>query len=110
MTHQRPYLIAYDIRRPKRLRRVHTVAKRYGVAIQYSVFLARLTETRLECLIRELSSEIDGRFDDIRIYPIPTPVEVVLLRDQMIPDGVFLDAEHVQPFLRQALSPEPNIV
>jgi CRISPR-associated protein Cas2 len=108
MTRQRPYLIAYDIRRPKRLRRVHRVAKRYGVPLQYSVFLARLTESRLESLIRELGSEIDVRFDDIRIYPIPAPVEVVILSSQFIPDGIFLDDEHVQPFLRRALAPDPS--
>ena len=108
MSRKRPYLIAYDIRWPQRLRRVHRVVKRYGIPVQYSVFLARLTDARLESLIFELRSEIDVRFDDVRIYPIPTPVEVVLLCEQVMPDGIFLDDEHMQPFLRQAMAPRPR--
>ena len=104
MTRKRPYLVAYDIRWPKRLYRVHKVAKRYGIPIQYSVFWAHLTDSAVEALIGELRAEIDSRFDDIRIYPIPTPAEVVLLGEQVIPDGIYLDVEHMQSFLEAALA------
>ena len=43
---RRCYLVCYDIRDPKRLRRVNKVIKGYGESWQYSVFfcvLARLT-------------------------------------------------------------------
>lgn len=37
------YLLAYDIRDPRRLRRVHKVATAFGTALQYSVFVCDLT-------------------------------------------------------------------
>jgi CRISPR-associated protein Cas2 len=104
MMHKRPYLIAYDIRHPRRLRCVHRVVKRFAIPIQYSVFLGRLSEVRLERLIRELRAEIDERFDDIRIYPIPTPAEVVLLCSQGLPNGIFLDDEQLYPFFQRSFN------
>lgn len=41
------YLLTYDIRHPRRLRRVHGVAKDYGEPLQYSVFVCDLTRIEL---------------------------------------------------------------
>lgn len=100
--------MAYDIRRPKRLRRVHAVLKRYGIPIQYSVFVARLSESALLKLLTELKSVIDSRRDDIRVYPIPTPVEVVALHDPGAPVGVFFEDEYLGEFLTSHRSDMTN--
>ena len=48
------YVISYDVREPKRLRKVAKHLQSYGERIQYSVFRCRLTERDLERLRWEL--------------------------------------------------------
>jgi CRISPR-associated protein Cas2 len=50
------YLLTYDIREPRRLRRVHQVAKDFGDPLQYSVFVCDLTEIELLDLKSEFLS------------------------------------------------------
>jgi len=53
---RRCYLVCYDIRNPKRLRRVHRLMKAYGEPWQYSVFyctLKAIDRVRLETALRE---------------------------------------------------------
>ena len=54
---RRCYLVCYDIRDPKRLRRTHKLMKAYGESWQYSVFyctLKPIDRVRLENDLREL--------------------------------------------------------
>lgn len=44
---RRRFLIAYDIRDPKRLRQVCKVTEKYGDRLQYSVFVCDLNPTEL---------------------------------------------------------------
>lgn len=39
---RRRYVVAYDIREPKRLRQVHAAMKGFGYPLQYSVFICDL--------------------------------------------------------------------
>lgn len=48
------YLVAYDIRDPKRWRKVYKHLKGYGHRIQYSIFRCRLTARQLEKMRFEL--------------------------------------------------------
>ncbi len=66
-----PHVVAYDIADPRRLARVHRALKRWGVPIQYSVFLCPLSAGKRKVLTAELESLIDPAEDDIRIYPLP---------------------------------------
>jgi CRISPR-associated protein Cas2 len=53
---RRCYLVCYDIREPKRLRRTHKLMKAYGEPWQYSVFyctLKAIDRVRLEAALRE---------------------------------------------------------
>jgi CRISPR-associated protein Cas2 len=53
---RRCYLVCYDIRNPKRLRRVHKLMKAYGEPWQYSVFyctLKAIDRVRLETALRD---------------------------------------------------------
>ncbi|MDA4085653.1 CRISPR-associated endonuclease Cas2 [Mycolicibacterium hassiacum] len=62
---RRRYLIAYDIRNPKRLRRVCTIMKDYGVRLQYSVFLCDLSELELIRWRSEIHKAVDLRADSV---------------------------------------------
>jgi CRISPR-associated protein Cas2 len=55
---RRCYLVCYDIRDDKRLRRVHRVCKGYGEPWQYSVFFCVLKDIDRVRLIAELESEM----------------------------------------------------
>lgn len=53
---RRCFLVCYDIREPKRLRRTHNLMKAYGEPWQYSVFyctLKAIDRVRLEAALRE---------------------------------------------------------
>lgn len=54
---RRCYVVCYDIREPKRLRRVHKLMKAFGEAWQYSVFyctLKAIDRVRMENALREI--------------------------------------------------------
>ncbi len=54
---RRCYLVCYDVRDPKRLRRTHKLMKAYGEPWQYSVFYCTLKDidrVRLENELREI--------------------------------------------------------
>jgi CRISPR-associated protein Cas2 len=60
-------LITYDIADPKRLREVFETCKAFGAHLQYSVFLAHLTERGLAELTAALDSCIHHREDRVLI-------------------------------------------
>lgn len=67
------YLLAYDIRHPRRLRRVHRVATDYGEPLQYSLFVCDLTAVELLRLKRALLGEINQSEDSIGIFDLGPP-------------------------------------
>lgn len=67
------YLVAYDIRKPRRLRRVHKVAKDYGYPLQYSVFVCDLTAIELISLKSDLMAEANLAQDSIAIFDLGQP-------------------------------------
>jgi CRISPR-associated protein Cas2 len=67
------YLLAYDIRQPRRLRRVHKVAKGYGDPLQYSVFVCDLTRVELLDLKADLLLEMNTREDSVGIFDLGLP-------------------------------------
>ncbi|MFQ5456201.1 MAG: CRISPR-associated endonuclease Cas2 [Nitrospirota bacterium] len=82
------YLVCYDITRPKRLRKVFKLMKGTGIHIQYSVFHCSLTWQQLLDLKERLKNIINPRFDDIRIYPLPSGNKVIVLGcGNRLPDG-----------------------
>lgn len=57
---RRCYLVCYDVRDDKRLRKIHRLMKAYGEAWQYSVFyctLKAIDRVRLENGLRELMNQ-----------------------------------------------------
>lgn len=67
------YLLAYDIRQPRRLRRVHSVAKGYGEPLQYSLFVCDLTRIELLALKGDLMNVMNVREDSVGIFDLGPP-------------------------------------
>lgn len=73
MAERTRYLLAYDIRHPKRLRRVHKVAQDFGAPLQYSVFVCDLTAVELLALKGQLLEEVHSGEDSIGIFDLGPP-------------------------------------
>ena len=67
------YVLAYDIRNPKRLRRVHAHVKKHGVSLQKSVFLIHADPGTLARLKAGVLARVDEAEDDVRLYPVRHP-------------------------------------
>ena len=63
------HLITYDVRDPKRLRKVAAKLEGVGTRIQYSVFRCRLDNRALEKLHWELNLIMDDE-DDLLVIPL----------------------------------------
>ena len=69
------YLVAYDIRDPGRLRRVHKTMQSYGWAMQYSVFICDLDFIELTDLRIDLGAIIHHGLDSIAMIDLGQPEE-----------------------------------
>jgi CRISPR-associated protein Cas2 len=67
---QRSYLVTYDIREERRLRRVHKVMTGYGEHWQYSVFFCTLSPADRVRLQGELESTMNQREDQVLIFDL----------------------------------------
>lgn len=64
------YIIAYDIREPKRLTRVYRKMRGYGDSIQYSVFICELSKKEKLILLSDLSEIINSSEDNVLIVEL----------------------------------------
>lgn len=94
MAQRTRFLLAYDIRDPKRLRRVHEIAKSWGDPLQYSIFLCDLTRTELIGLKSDLILAINRDEDSISIFDLGAPtgrgvecIEFIGTRRPLPPSG-----------------------
>lgn len=90
LTARRTWLIAYDIREPRRLRRVHAYLREQAVPVQYSVFVTRCTSKQVADIRARLSEIIDHKADDVRIYQVPDQAQIVVLGVKALSDGIQL--------------------
>lgn len=67
---RRCYLVCYDIRDPKRLRRVHKVLKGYGEAWQFSVFFCVLKDIDRVRLQTDLEEQMNLKEDQAMILDL----------------------------------------
>jgi len=72
---RRRYVVAYDIRDNRRLRKVHKTMKAYGWAMQYSVFVSDLDRMELVELKLRLAEIVDHRADSIALIEVGLPAE-----------------------------------
>jgi CRISPR-associated protein Cas2 len=64
------YLLTYDIRDPRRLRRVHDVAVGHGERLQYSVYVCDLTRQELAGFRARLREELNLAEDSVSIFDL----------------------------------------
>lgn len=67
---RRRYVVAYDIREPKRLREVHTAMKGFGYPLQYSVFICDLDAMEKIALREAMGGLIHHREDSLAIIDL----------------------------------------
>lgn len=67
---RRRYVVAYDIRNPTRLRRVHKTMKCFGYPLQYSVFICDLDAREKITMRQEVGEIINHRADSIAIVDL----------------------------------------
>ena len=70
MAARRRYLLTYDIREDRRLRRVHRVAKEFGYALQYSVFVCDLDSMERVSMLDALLTEIHSGLDSVALFDL----------------------------------------
>jgi CRISPR-associated protein Cas2 len=63
------HLVTYDVRDPKRLRKVAKLLEGYGARLQYSVFRCRLDNEMLEQLHWRIN-QIMAEVDDLLVIPL----------------------------------------
>ncbi len=64
------YVVSYDIRQPKRLRKVFRLMRGYGDHLQYSVFRCELSDRERVELIAKLSGLIKKDEDQVLLFPM----------------------------------------
>lgn len=64
------FVVAYDISDDRRRLRVFNTLKRYGMAVQESVFECHLTADQFIQLRREVEKVIDPQVDQVRYYEL----------------------------------------
>lgn len=84
------WVIAYDVRDPRRLARVHRLLTNHACLLQFSVFLFSGSWDGVSRLLEELGTLMDLRVDDLRCYEVMRSEGLVCLGRGMYPDGVYL--------------------
>lgn len=66
------WLLAYDIRAPKRLQRMQRIARKNGIPLQKSLFLLVGSRAKIDDFVDTLrnANAFDAKIDDVRIYPL----------------------------------------
>ena len=73
----RCYLVSYDVREPRRLRRVHRTLKGYGEAWQDSVFFCRIGPANRQNLETDLCEIINQKLDQVLIIDLGPDEDIV---------------------------------
>ncbi len=72
---RRRYLVAYDIRDPKRLRKIHKTLVGYGWSMQYSVFICDLDRIELMSMKTDLGDIIHHSEDSVAMIDLGDPIQ-----------------------------------
>ena len=81
------WLVAYDIRGPKRLGRVYRYLSKHAIAVQYSAFVVEGSDLRLHEILFAVGERIDRNEDDVRAYHVPQSAQVWTLGCQFAMNG-----------------------
>lgn len=98
------WFIAYDIRDPGRLRRVHRYLKKSALSLQYSAFCLEGSEQDALRVLDQLNRIIDAAKDDIRAYRLPHALKVWKLGRQGLPSCLTMTSTAALTALLQCTS------
>lgn len=84
------WIVTYDIREPRRLRRIHRYMKGEGIPVQYSVFWVLASDVQMSSIVGNLKQLMDQRCDDIRAYKLPERTDHVMIGRPLLAEGIFL--------------------
>lgn len=70
------YLLSYDIRHEKRLKKFHYRLSKCALALQKSVFLIEASEPEIQRIIKLVDQYTHTQEDDVRLYPIAHPTAI----------------------------------
>jgi len=82
------YILSYDIRSPRRLRRVHQFLRTRAYALQESVFAWQGDTQDLTQLQQELRTLLDLKEDDFRGYPLLAGEHIHWWGTPPLPEGI----------------------
>lgn len=77
--HDGCYVLAYDVRNVRRLRRVHRAMSRKTVFLQRSLYLYQGAGTDLIAVLREVGELLKQKEDDLRVYSLTGPDDLWFL-------------------------------
>ena len=107
-THQvKTWLVAYDIRDKRRLRHVHRLLRKRGLAAQYSAFTVEADDVQITDTVAALEKLINPQQDDVRAYHLPAACPVWRLGAQQWPDGLCMAPAQAMRLLMDTALPEP---
>ncbi|MGV6817096.1 MAG: CRISPR-associated endonuclease Cas2 [Thiotrichales bacterium] len=66
-------MIAYDVRHPKRLRKLHYYLSKKTFAVQKSVYLLRAEKNDLDEINKRIKEIVHAHQDDVRLFPVLPP-------------------------------------
>lgn len=92
------YILAYDIREEKRLKRLHYHLKKHAIALQKSVFLVE--QNNYHAVLEVIKKYSKQNEDDVRLYPIVHPNAIWgagLQADAIAGLGVTVDGHYASP-------------
>jgi CRISPR-associated protein Cas2 len=81
-------LIAYDVRHPQRLRRLHRWLKKRAVPVQESLFAGYFTAAQRRELIAGMQTLVHPSRDDVRLYVLPPDCMPDVLGVTLLPEGM----------------------
>ena len=76
MSERNWYIFSYDIRDPKRWRRVYRIVNGYGQRLQYSLFRCYLTRTQMERARHELEKVVADE-DDLLVIQLSPRCKII---------------------------------
>lgn len=82
------WIICYDIRDAKRLKKTHQLCAAHGISLQYSLFLAYFTRQELNGFVDKISALIHLDEDDVRLHPIKSLKDISYLGHSLLPEEI----------------------
>ena len=98
-SHATNWVLAYDIREPRRLQKVGRFMQKEGMRLQYSVYMLKGSRDQVEKLVGQLTQLIDSKADDVKIYPLGENTRIWGLGTQFSDGGNMLSDDFLNKIL-----------